>query len=35
VPEPYEMFVIEKAVGKNQELMKEYVERYPVKKAKE
>lgn len=35
-PEPYEMLLIEKAVGKNPgELMKEYVERYPVKKAKE
>lgn len=35
-PEPYEMLLIEKAIGKNPgELMKEYVERYPVKKTKE
>lgn len=35
-PEPYEMLLIEKAVGKSPgELMKEYVERYPVKKMKE
>lgn len=35
-PEPYEMLLIEKAVGKNPgELMKEYVERFPVKKMKE
>ncbi|NGM65428.1 hypothetical protein [Sphingobacterium sp. SGR-19] len=35
-PEPYEMLLIEKAIGKNPgELMKEYVERYPAKKTKE
>lgn len=36
-PEPYEMLLIEKAVGKNAgELMKEYVERYPIiRKSKE
>ncbi|GEM65968.1 hypothetical protein SF1_39500 [Sphingobacterium faecium NBRC 15299] len=34
-PEPYEMLLIEKAVGKNPgELMKEYVEKYPVVKKK-
>lgn len=32
-PEPYEVFLIEKAVGKEPgEMMGEYVERYPVKK---
>ncbi|PRD48030.1 hypothetical protein [Sphingobacterium haloxyli] len=35
-PEPFEFLLIEMAVGKNPgELMKVYVERYPVKKTKE
>lgn len=35
-PEPYEFLLIEKAVGKEPgELMKVYVERYPMKKSKE
>ncbi|GGG79906.1 hypothetical protein GCM10007415_10280 [Parapedobacter pyrenivorans] len=35
-PEPYEFLLIEKAVGKLPgEMMKDYVEKYPVKKGKE
>lgn len=35
-PEPYEALLIEKAVGKNPgEMMKDYIEKYPVKKGKE
>ncbi len=35
-PEPYEFLLIEKAVGKKPgEMMKDYVEKYPVKKGKE
>lgn len=35
-PEPYEFLLIEKAVGKEPgEMMKDYVERFPVKKGKE